>query len=525
MVDVIVVIDAGSSSVRCTAYPVVESATTSIFDQSPAGSFTEIHQAIEPITGKIDFSILRLIDNTIDQVLIQLRSSSGLVRVRALGFSTFVMNLIGLDENHQPIESLSYACNTEEVSDEVRAIRQTYSKEDLDKLYKNTGAPIHSSYAIPQLRALYKNAEADYCGRVKRWTTVSSFCIARWTSTTDIPISYSEASWTGLLNYITCEYEKEALDMLSTVCVEALPQLADIDYMPGKLVFCDEYLRRWPELKGCQLMLGIGDGAAANIGSKCIGSNRIACTIGTSAAARMCLPLPKNKQLFNVPPGLFCYRLNSNHVLVGGALTDGGSVIEWVSRLLGLDPTSQDEIFEDIYRDLIQDYTATPSGNNLIFLPLLGGERSTGFRTGATGSIIGLTRDTSKKDIVRASLEGVTLRLSLVIELLKTVCLSGDEVAVIVSGKALEINHVWRNAIADCSQSKLIFDSTTSEGTSKGVAVVLDSYQRAQEILPLPINEEIASTPRDGSSFYWQSLLKKHEEFLGCVSIMYSKHN
>lgn len=79
-------------------------------------------------------------------------------------------------------------------------------------------------------------------------------------------------------------------------------------------------------------------------------SGLISVTIGTSAAARVVLRLESTastetegdnnhmmvKEGFCVPKGLWCYRLDKKRVMVGGALTDGGSVFEWVRRTLVL---------------------------------------------------------------------------------------------------------------------------------------------------------------------------------------------
>lgn len=41
---------------------------------------------------------------------------------------------------------------------------------------------------------------------------------------------------------------------------------------------------------------------------------------------------------FRVPKGLWCYRLDRHRVVLGGALTDGGSVFEWLRTTLDLSP-------------------------------------------------------------------------------------------------------------------------------------------------------------------------------------------
>eukprot|EP01083_Nonionella_stella_P289152 984064_1 len=172
------------------------------------------------------------------------------------------------------------------------------------------------------------------------------------------------------------KWDEECLSLLPQQCRDALPTVKS--YQDPSCIFRiakNEVTKDWSELwsevgsgnvDGCQVFLGFGDGACANIGSKCTSSDRIAVTIGTSAAARVCIPLsidvwydptasipdgsdgnPKKKRKtsstplytaseFKVPPGLFCYRIDDATILLGGALTDGGSVIAWLRDLLNL---------------------------------------------------------------------------------------------------------------------------------------------------------------------------------------------
>lgn len=96
-------------------------------------------------------------------------------------------------------------------------------------------------------------------------------------------------------------------------------------------------------------------------------SGLIAATVGTSAAARVVLPMegkgsrgratsaPESATAtatatessatsaddgapYRVPMGLWCYRLDRRRVVLGGALTDGGSVFEWLRGALALSP-------------------------------------------------------------------------------------------------------------------------------------------------------------------------------------------
>mmetsp|Transcript_26218 Transcript_26218/g.28214 ORF Transcript_26218/g.28214 Transcript_26218/m.28214 type:complete len:87 (-) Transcript_26218:313-573(-) len=61
-----------------------------------------------------------------------------------------------MTQNHTQSGSISYACNAPEVNRECQRLRQELGPNELDRLYQVTGAPLHSAYALPQLRVLYK---------------------------------------------------------------------------------------------------------------------------------------------------------------------------------------------------------------------------------------------------------------------------------------------------------------------------------------------------------------------------------
>jgi gluconokinase len=413
--------------------------------------------------------------------------------------------------------------------------------EKLFEIYQRTGAPLHTSYAMPQLRAFYGNKDNEAIAKtIDKWATISSICLYRWSGRPQIqmPISYSEASWTGMLNFRTCSWDDQMVDLVETCDgvvqytdimlvdeeytegIDLLPPLADFDaalpfLREGIPRFNDDgseniYWERWPELRAypVNLFLGVGDGAAANIGSKCSGfstsanqgSQRIAVTVGTSAAARVCLNLPLTlypgiaDRNITIPPGLFCYRVHRDRILVGGALTDGGSVIEWARSLLNLNSNeSFDACMAQISKVYELERAVTESSlamrGDITMIPFLGGERSTGFRGGAKGCISGLTRETTPNDVMYTCLESVVLRICCILELIREVCtpqcaeeLSPNTCVIVASGKALERNTLWRSMLADCSSMDVVTDLDSSEGTSRGVAMlVAASLQQAEQ--------------------------------------------
>lgn len=449
---------------------------------------------------------------------------------------------------------------------------KSHLSEDIRReLYQKTGAPIHSAYALPQLLDIYDNNNL-VVSSIHKWQTIASICLSRWTGATFLPISFSEASWTGLLNVRSCQYEPALIDLLPPDCQQALPLLSDFYSATNNLHILESkkanekaantYWERWPELRGpaCQLFLGLGDGACANIGSKCSTASRIAVTIGTSAAARVCLPLPiscsdattsgMNTTAIHIPPGLFCYRIDRNHVLLGGALTDGGSVVEWTCDLLNLSasPESFQICMDKVQMLLENDYTSSsqsssllsdeneeskPHSSGLTFLPFLSGERSTGYRDGATGAILGFTRETTPAHLLKSSLEGVTLRLNAVVKLIQMAMYEmhkefepRDSPCIVASGKALEVNALWRQMLSDCSALKMVMDQDTEEGTSRGVAIAVGAALGAGSLgahfVDEPLHVSHMSEPNEAAKIYWKQATDSQEVFLESVSPLFS---
>jgi gluconokinase len=272
---------------------------------------------------------------------------------------------------------------------------------DSAAVHARTGCPLHPSFWPMKLAGLGLDA-------------------ARFVSFPDLLFggrtSLSIASGTGLLG-LDGRWDEELLDVLG-VEERQLPELADLPV--------------W------------GDGACANIGSGAVGRSRAAVTIGTSAALRT-VHEPSAPR-----PGLFLYRVDAGRVCEGGSLSDGGSLLDWLRSLVGEVDTRG---------------MADEPPSELDFLALLGGERSPGWRADARGAVAGLSYTTASRDLVRAALEGVALRLAEIAERMPEV----DEV--IGSGGALLANPDWAQILADVLGLPVTL-SGTDEASARGALVL-----------------------------------------------------
>jgi gluconokinase len=197
--------------------------------------------------------------------------------------------------------------------------------------------------------------------------------------------------------------------------------------------------------------------------------------LGTTAALRTV----STEALPPVPRGLWSYRIDKNHHLIGGATSEGGNIFEWAKQTLALPADTEQQLAQ-----------CPPDAHGLTFLPLLAGERSPGWAAHATGTIHGLRLATTPLDILQAALESVALRLAIIAEQL------GGDQPVVASGGAVESSRAWAQMIANALNRPLHL-AGESEITARGTAIlalaILDKCDLSE--YPLRIAETIAPQP------------------------------
>jgi gluconokinase len=179
--------------------------------------------------------------------------------------------------------------------------------------------------------------------------------------------------------------------------------------------------------------------------------------VGTTSAVRMVV----DGDLPRVPDGLWCYRVDRQRSLVGGAMTEGGSLFAWIKQSFNF---AEGTDFEALLAGVPAD------GHGLTFLPLLGGERCPGWVVGARGALMGLSFATTPAEILRAGLEGVTYRIALIYERLRKL-IPGDT-QIIASGGAIIRSPTWLQILADVL-GKPVRPSRVAEASSRGTAILV----------------------------------------------------
>jgi gluconokinase len=158
--------------------------------------------------------------------------------------------------------------------------------------------------------------------------------------------------------------------------------------------------------------------------------------------------------------GLWCYRVDRSRFVLGGSLSNGGEVYDWMRRTLVLpDPAETEKQLEAL----------APGTHGLLLLPFLAGERSPYWRSDLRAAIIGLSLSTRPIEILQAALESVALRFLEIYELMSGSF--GQPRALIASGGGLLRSPAWTQMMADALGMPVTL-CVEPEATSRGAALL-----------------------------------------------------
>jgi gluconokinase len=330
------------------------------------------------------------------------------------------------------------------------AVEALRLRVDEKAYHARVGCRLHTSYLPARLWWL-RERDARAFGGVRHWVSFGEYLGLRFFG--ELRTSVSMASGTGLFDQWARHWDPGILDALGLEPTWLGP-IVDLDRPFHGLR--PPFAGRWPALARVPWLPALGDGACSNVGAGCTTPDRAALMVGTSGAMRVCLAA----ESVTIPEGLWCYRVDGRRLLVGGSLSNGGSLYAWLRETLqGPSP----ERAEAELRRMDAD------AHGLTVLPFLAGERSLGWVASARAAIVGLSLATRPMDILRAGLETVAYRFALIHERLRDACPGLREV--VATGGALLASPAWTEIMADTLGVPLT-PSTEAEGSSRGAALL-----------------------------------------------------
>ncbi|GEL16017.1 gluconokinase [Pediococcus cellicola] len=369
--------------------------------------------------------------------------------VSGVSFSAAMHSLILMDSQNRPLTRvITWADN--------RAIKQS---EALQKngiaqiLYKKTGTPNHPMTPLTKI-IWFREERPNLFAQAQKFIGIKTYVFYKLFG--QYVADYGLASATGLFNLKTMTWDDQALK-IAGISQAQLPRLVATETIFSGVTA--KVAQKMQVSGKLPFIVGSSDGALANLGAGATKTDQLAVSIGTSGAVRMVVDHP----VLDPKGNLFCYVLGKDRWIIGGPVNNGGIILQWVQeQWLKKQPRLT-------YPELMNLASqSVPGAHGLMFLPYLGGERAPIWNADARGSFLGLTRQHTQADLVRAVLEGIILNLCVVKQMIEK--LTGPIHGVKATGGFAQAS-LWVQILADCfDQSIEVVDGST--GTALGAATM-----------------------------------------------------
>ncbi|HXF61390.1 MAG TPA: FGGY family carbohydrate kinase, partial [Caldilineaceae bacterium] len=186
----VLAIDIGTSSTRAILFD----ARGQVVDDLAAQRANQMNTT--PDGGAV-FEAGALVDGAaavIDELLA--RAGSRATAIGAVAMDTLVGNVLGVDQEGKPVTPVFTYADTRNAAD-AQALRHELGPDGSAAAHDRTGCLIHTSYLPARFRWLAR-AERRWFDAAARWVSIGEYlyhCLfGEWR------VSYSVASWSGLLN-------------------------------------------------------------------------------------------------------------------------------------------------------------------------------------------------------------------------------------------------------------------------------------------------------------------------------------
>jgi gluconokinase len=335
-------------------------------------------------------------------------------QVVGISVSAGMHGLIALDAGLRPLTPLITWADGR-ARDEARSLHQTGLAREL---HATTGAPVHPMTPLTKLMWFARHDPATWAAA--RWWVGLKDYVLLWL-TGRLVTELSSASGTGLLDMSTRGWSRLALEV-SGVTADHLPEILPTT---ATLTLAPATAHAVGLAQGTPVVVGAADGPLANVGTGALTRGIAGLSLGTSGAVRAAVDDPR------VDDGgtLFCYALTESKWVVGGAISNGASVVRWLAASL-LPDVSAAAGGGEIDRAVMELANTVPvASEGLVMLPYLLPERAPLWDPDLPGAYVGLRRHHTRAHLVRATIEGVCLQMRLILDAL-------DEVEPVTSVRA-----------------------------------------------------------------------------------------
>ena len=279
-----------------------------------------------------------------------------------------------------------------------------------------------------------------------------------------IAIDMSDASGTGFFNTKERKWSDELIKIagldksIFPACLESID-------LAGQITAEAAAETGLPE--GINVYAGGGDAVIQTTGTGLVEPGVLGVVIGTSGNVSM------GMDRYTDNPGgklqMFCNNESDLWHCFGCTLTAGGALSWYTKQLAGQDAVDAEAMGKNVYALIDERAEEVPAGSNgVLFAPYLTGERCPYPDPNARGIFYGLSLGTTRAEMARAVMEGVTFSLKQVVELMSAQ-VKPEKVYLSGGGARSEL---WKQMAADIFEIPVYTMSAAKEGGAYGAVLV-----------------------------------------------------
>ena len=377
--------------------------------------------------------------------------------IKGLGISGQMHGLVLLDADGNVLREAILWCDgrTQEECDEIT---NTIGRE---RLIQITANPALTGFTAGKILWVRKH-EPELWAKVRHILLPKDY--VRFKLTGEYASEMSDASGTNLLDVPNRCWSKEILDALN-IDDSLMPRLTESSDVAGYIT--SEAAQLTGLVAGTPVAGGAGDNAAAAVGTGVVVEGKAFTTIGTSGVV-----FAHSDKVQIDPQGrvhTFCAAVPGAYTVMSCTLAAGLSLKWYRDTFCQAEIDAAKEMDTDPYILMNQQAEKSPIGaNRLIFLPYLMGERSPLLDSNARGAFIGLSAIHTRKDLLRAVMEGVTYSQRQNLDVLRAMHVAPDTMLACGGGAK---SPFWRKMMADVFNMPVKTVKNT-EGPALGAAIL-----------------------------------------------------
>jgi glycerol kinase len=268
-------------------------------------------------------------------------------------------------------------------------LKQQHGKTITEK----TGLPVDAYFSASKMQWLLENVDAVKAANENSTLalgTIDSFLLWKLTNGKTHATDITNASRTMLFNIHTCEWDKELLEIFG-IPLDTLPEVH-----PNTADFGNSCIENIP----VQAM--VGDQQGASIGQACTAKGMLKSTYGTGCFAMLNTgtePVTSQNGLLTT----IAYQTTGGkvHYALEGSIFIAGAVVQWLRDRLELIHTAEET--EALAKSANDD-------DGVYFVPAFAGLGAPYWNADVKAAISGMTLDTDKSVLVRATLDAVAFQ-------------------------------------------------------------------------------------------------------------------